>query len=650
MVFSFGAMRFRQAESGNRRARAVLTAAVALLVGMTPAQGQNAANACAEGQFIDLSMEEPACRPLLRPDLGFDRADFEAFASQAVYVLDASDCARGPIQALLDDAEDAGGGIVDVSACDSVQVDRALRIRSGVTLQGRGMGRTVLHAPGDRIRATDDDSIGTLVDIRRSQHVVLRDLTVDGDSVTFLGVSALFSDNVLIERVELAAAINNGIDLTHTSRFTVRYSRAHGTVTFNGFSSKDCFPSFEEFSVQECIVRRTQWAGGDFGFGPMFSRDFSVYSNQAWGNRDHCLALHARHGEVAGNYCEADRTGFKFPDAQSIYVHHNRIQDARHWGIHAYAPTKGIRPDSQFVFQNLIERSGWYAIRLSGIQAFVLHNRYAGNATCIEGCPPGVPGPGVDGIRIVSSLFPDSSKAVSDVHICRDSRESLMGEEGLLPIGAVTWIDQAECLRLGAFPLALTQLAARTDSQSVELVWETAREDGTVGFEVEMSNSSATGFRALGFVDGKGTVSEPTRYAFRTQPLSNGRYWFRLRQVVLDGPPNLTPPVAVRIVPDSVLAPNEALPLPGSGARLAPAFPNPFDRSTTLTVQVDSPEVVTLDLLDALGRMVHVLYEGPLAPGSPHRYSIPAHGLAPGVYWIRLRTPGREVVRPVVRQ
>ncbi len=55
----------------------------------------------------------------------------------------------------------------------------------------------------------------------------------------------------------------------------------------------------------------------------------------------------------------------------------------------------------------------------------------------------------------------------------------------------------------------------------------------------------------------------------------------------------------------------------------------------------------TLDLVDALGRTVARLHAGPLAPGV-HDVPLDGGSLAPGVYMLRLATPGGLVTRPLV--
>ena len=79
----------------------------------------------------------------------------------------------------------------------------------------------------------------------------------------------------------------------------------------------------------------------------------------------------------------------------------------------------------------------------------------------------------------------------------------------------------------------------------------------------------------------------------------------------------------------------------GPGAQTADVAisvaPNPVRAHARVTVSVARTERVTVDLLDALGRRVAVLHDGPVAPGTDHALDLDASGLAGGVYVVRAR-------------
>lgn len=75
------------------------------------------------------------------------------------------------------------------------------------------------------------------------------------------------------------------------------------------------------------------------------------------------------------------------------------------------------------------------------------------------------------------------------------------------------------------------------------------------------------------------------------------------------------------------------------------AGPQPFTDATAVAVTADGPARVTL--IDALGRTVAVLHDGPL--GATTRLAVDGRALAPGVYVVRAETAGGSAALRVVR-
>ncbi|GAB5518512.1 MAG: hypothetical protein RhofKO_07630 [Rhodothermales bacterium] len=79
-------------------------------------------------------------------------------------------------------------------------------------------------------------------------------------------------------------------------------------------------------------------------------------------------------------------------------------------------------------------------------------------------------------------------------------------------------------------------------------------------------------------------------------------------------------------------------PLDFAGAvDLAPAYPNPFNPVTTLTLRAKTDAEVHLAVYDALGRHVRTVFAGAVARGQ-HTFTFEASGLASGLYLVRLTT------------
>ena len=75
--------------------------------------------------------------------------------------------------------------------------------------------------------------------------------------------------------------------------------------------------------------------------------------------------------------------------------------------------------------------------------------------------------------------------------------------------------------------------------------------------------------------------------------------------------------------------------------------PNPTVGELNVNLQLDRAAAVTVDLVDATGRVVRPLFRGPLGVGN-QRLSLTAAGVAPGLYFLRVGDGVGTGVRPVV--
>lgn len=88
------------------------------------------------------------------------------------------------------------------------------------------------------------------------------------------------------------------------------------------------------------------------------------------------------------------------------------------------------------------------------------------------------------------------------------------------------------------------------------------------------------------------------------------------------------------------------------GPSLGAARPNPFSRETALQLTLDREHTVSLEVVDATGRIVRTLHRGGMTEGA-HRITWDGRSdggslVANGVYWIRLAVPGGTRERRVV--
>jgi len=167
----------------------------------------------------------------------------------------------------------------------------------------------------------------------------------------------------------------------------------------------------------------------------------------------------------------------------------------------------------------------------------------------------------------------------------------------------------------------------------VQLSWRTLSEVSNYGFEVERAAVEPVGFTAVagGFVAGHQTTLEPHDYAFVDTTVSQGIWYYRLRQIDLDG--TITHHEPVRIVVSGTAAVTEAD--APSAFELLQNYPNPFNPKTVVSCQSPVASYLRLAVYDLLGREVAVLIDEHKGPGT---YQVEFDGakLTSGVYICRM--------------
>lgn len=138
-----------------------------------------------------------------------------------------------------------------------------------------------------------------------------------------------------------------------------------------------------------------------------------------------------------------------------------------------------------------------------------------------------------------------------------------------------------------SLPVELIDFQAAVEGDNnVTLDWATATEKENRGFDIEMRNETDTDFRKIGFVEGNGTTSEKHNYHFPVRNLGDGIWYFRLKQVDLNGKSEYSPVRSVRIsAPFSVKV-----------------YPNPVRQNLNVVVFTEKESAVTFELINQLGQ------------------------------------------------
>lgn len=179
-----------------------------------------------------------------------------------------------------------------------------------------------------------------------------------------------------------------------------------------------------------------------------------------------------------------------------------------------------------------------------------------------------------------------------------------------------------------SLPVELVEATGMADGNGAVLAWQTATERNNAGFEVQHltapADAEVDAWHTLVFVAGHGTTDTPQHYEHRVGGLTPGTHRFRLKQLDHDGAATYSPEVEVIVGIEGPVA-------------FAAAYPNPFNPRTQAMLSVARTQHVRAEAYDALGRLVAVLYDGPLAAGRTEHLVFEGAGLASGVYVLHVR-------------
>ena len=128
-------------------------------------------------------------------------------------------------------------------------------------------------------------------------------------------------------------------------------------------------------------------------------------------------------------------------------------------------------------------------------------------------------------------------------------------------------------------------------------------------------------------------------FGFPSVILDDGQYrmWYWLNSRTEIG--YATSPISTPISTETVGIPD--------GIELHQNHPNPFIGRTTITYELSKPIEVTLTLLDAIGRPIRVLEDGPKSAGK-HTIALDTSDMVSGVYFYRLDAGTLHAARSMV--
>ncbi len=195
-------------------------------------------------------------------------------------------------------------------------------------------------------------------------------------------------------------------------------------------------------------------------------------------------------------------------------------------------------------------------------------------------------------------------------------------------------------------PITLASFAAAPvlGAAGVALQWRTITEVDNYGFFIERRAADAGAFQQVDFVPTQGNGIVPHDYSFTDAAVAAGTWYYRLRQVDLNGDESVTDEVRVEIAGVTDVT-TDAVP---SAFGLQQNYPNPFNPETAITFTVAAVGNAKLVVYDALGREVATLFDGLAEPGRMYNVRFNAAGLSSGMYFYRLNAGAQVDMKRMV--
>ncbi|MFN5223468.1 MAG: T9SS type A sorting domain-containing protein, partial [Bacteroidota bacterium] len=148
----------------------------------------------------------------------------------------------------------------------------------------------------------------------------------------------------------------------------------------------------------------------------------------------------------------------------------------------------------------------------------------------------------------------------------------------------------------------------------------TASETNNAGFYLEKSTQGDS-FSQIGWIPGHGTTNTQYDYQFIDSEVEKNRtYYYKLKQIDFDGTSSNSDIVSAR--------------LSGQGVQVS-AWPNPFNTSTNLIINLQQDKFVEAWVVNAIGQEVDQLTRKELSKGShPFIFDLQAKNCKSGIYTV----------------
>jgi hypothetical protein len=195
-------------------------------------------------------------------------------------------------------------------------------------------------------------------------------------------------------------------------------------------------------------------------------------------------------------------------------------------------------------------------------------------------------------------------------------------------------------------PIQLSTFTANAvEGNAVDLDWTTVSEVNNYGFYVERRSSSDAAYLIVSpLIPGAGTSLEEHRYTWKDMSTAVGMYYYRLKQIDLNGDYEYSPEIVIQVTGITGVNDDAAPRI----FQLVQNYPNPFNPSTEIKFSVEKAGYAIVKIYDVLGQEVATLFDNMTEPGRYYGVRMDGSKFSSGIYFYRIVTESHVAVKKML--